>query len=317
MAKYGLPYKGSKNKLADWIVNILPEGDTLVDLFAGGCAITDCAMRTDKWKHFIINDIDADIMQLFVDAINGKYKNDDRWISREDFERLKDSEPYVRYCWSFCSNGRDYLYGKDVEPYKKALHHLIYGASVKERRLAYKVVLRELNNYLIAKGQHLGDKGSLASGHTSLESLENLERLENIEKSQKLDKLERLQSLENLERLENIEKSQKLDKLERLQSLENLERFSLDYQSVPIPDNAVIYCDIPYKGTNVYGKTKTDSFDYERFYDWAAQQKNIYISEYSMPEDRFEIVAEKEHLSTMSATNNNCRSIERIYTVRR
>ena len=293
MAKYGLPYKGSKNKLADWIVDILPKGDTLVDLFAGGCAITDCAMRTDKWKHFIINDIDADIMQLFVDAINGKYKNDDRWISREDFERLKDSEPYVRYCWSFCSNGRDYLYGKDVEPYKKALHQLIYGTSVKERRLAYKVVLRELNAYLIAKGQHLGDKGSLTSGHTSLESLENLERLE------------------------NIEKSQRLDKLERLQSLENLERFSVDYQSVPIPDNAVIYCDIPYKGTNVYGKTKTDSFDYERFYDWAIQQKNIYISEYSMPEDRFEIVAEKEHLSTMSATNNNCRSVERIYTVRR
>lgn len=34
--KYGTPYKGSKSAIADWIVDNLPEADTLVDLFAGG-----------------------------------------------------------------------------------------------------------------------------------------------------------------------------------------------------------------------------------------------------------------------------------------
>lgn len=33
--RYGLPYKGSKNAIAEWIVEQLPEGDVLVDLFGG------------------------------------------------------------------------------------------------------------------------------------------------------------------------------------------------------------------------------------------------------------------------------------------
>lgn len=47
-------------------------------------------------------------------------------VGIEDFSRLKDSEPYVRYCWSFGNNGRDYLYSKEIEPYKKAWHYAIY-----------------------------------------------------------------------------------------------------------------------------------------------------------------------------------------------
>ena len=40
MANYGVPYKGSKNKIAKQIIDFLPSGGTLYDLFAGGCAIT-------------------------------------------------------------------------------------------------------------------------------------------------------------------------------------------------------------------------------------------------------------------------------------
>lgn len=36
--RYGIPYMGSKNRIAKWIVDSLPASDTLVDLFAGGCA---------------------------------------------------------------------------------------------------------------------------------------------------------------------------------------------------------------------------------------------------------------------------------------
>lgn len=154
--RYGLPYKGSKNAIAEWVVDILPEADTLVDLFAGGCAVTDCAMRSSKWRHFIINDIEADVTQLFVDAINGKYKDDDRWISRDTFNLLKGSDPYIRYCWSFGNNGRNYLYSRELEPYKESMHHLMYASTVKERRLAYKTCLKELSKYMKAKEKPIG-----------------------------------------------------------------------------------------------------------------------------------------------------------------
>ena len=38
MKKYGLPYIGSKSAIADWVIDHLPPGGTLVDLFCGGCA---------------------------------------------------------------------------------------------------------------------------------------------------------------------------------------------------------------------------------------------------------------------------------------
>lgn len=41
---YGLPYRGSKNKIAKRIVDMLPKATTLVDVFAGGCAITHASL---------------------------------------------------------------------------------------------------------------------------------------------------------------------------------------------------------------------------------------------------------------------------------
>ena len=115
---YGLPYKGSKNKIAEWVVSNFPQKDNFYDLFAGGCAVTHCAMLQNKFKTYTVNDV-LDIPRLFVDAINGKYKNETRWISREDFYKLKDTDPYIKTCWSFGNNGRNYLYSKEIEPYKK------------------------------------------------------------------------------------------------------------------------------------------------------------------------------------------------------
>ena len=116
--RYGVPYRGSKNKIADWVVDHLPDGKTLVDLFAGGCAVTHAAILAGKWENFIINDL-GDAPEVFENAVKGKYANEKRWISREDFFKLKDSDPYVSIVWSFGNNRRDYLYGKGIEPIKK------------------------------------------------------------------------------------------------------------------------------------------------------------------------------------------------------
>ncbi len=118
---YGIPYKGSKNTIAGWVVGHFPQKKNFYDLFAGGCAITHRAMLEEKFETYTVNDI-LGIPELFLDAINGRYRNEKRWISRDDFSRLKDSDLYVRTCWSFGNNGREYLYSREIEPWKKALH---------------------------------------------------------------------------------------------------------------------------------------------------------------------------------------------------
>ena len=261
---YGLPYKGSKNKLAPKIFELFPQKKNFYDLFCGGCAMTHYGMLHNKFEKFIINDINPMCPTLFVYAINGKFKNETRWISREDF--LNSNEPYVKYCWSFGNNLRNYLYGEEIEPYKKACHYAIvfddfslikelcpevYGVTkealngiknIKKRRLAFgPSVIKELKrlgdwdlvqNNPLYKSAHWrsgkldGKNNDLQSLQSleRLESLESLERLERLQSLQSLERLERLQSLESLERLESLQSLESLESLERLQSLERLER---------------------------------------------------------------------------------------------
>lgn len=75
---YGVPYMGSKNAIAETIVNALPPADTLVDLFAGGCAITHCAILSGKYKQVIANDIAPFGPRLFKDAVDGKFRDEKR-----------------------------------------------------------------------------------------------------------------------------------------------------------------------------------------------------------------------------------------------
>jgi site-specific DNA-adenine methylase len=268
MRKYGVPYQGSKSQIAEWIVGLLPAGDTLIDLFAVGCAVTHCAMQSGKWNEIITNDIDDAGIQLFDGAIHGKYKDESRWISREMFFALKDSDPYVRYCWSFGYDGRSYLYSEDREYCLEPIWRMIFAKTTKEARHQWREFCRRKKNDNYYRG--------------NLDSLTRLERIIGLER------LGRIQSLESLESLETSNK---------------------DYRSVTIPDNAIVYCDIPYKGTKGYGI----DFDYEAFYDWCLRQTvPVFISEYSMPEDKFEIVAEKSKRNTQGA-NANIKVIERLY----
>ena len=135
MNRYGIPYQGSKNAIAAHIVaEFLPPSACLVDIFAGGCAITHAALEAG-WHKVIANDI-SDAPELFAAAARGEYKNEKRWISREDFARLKNKDAYVRYCWSFGNNAKEYLYSREIEPWKKALHYA--------RVLGHRSLLRDI-----------------------------------------------------------------------------------------------------------------------------------------------------------------------------
>ena len=122
---YGLPYMGSKNKLAEEIVNFLPQKKVLVDLFGGGGAISVCASQSGKYEKIIYNELNSLISETFQKAINGEYENEHRWVSREEFEKLKKTDGYVAICFSFSNNCNTYMYGPKIEPYKRAYHYAI------------------------------------------------------------------------------------------------------------------------------------------------------------------------------------------------
>lgn len=175
---YGVPYQGNKSRIADIIINILPGGSRLVDLFGGGGAITHCALLSAKWDSYLYNDINKNITTLFMDAVNGKYRDEKRVITREDFENLKDTDPYVKYIWSFGNNGTGYLWGKDIEEIKCTACHSLMDETLRDRRLAYMKYVKMLK-------KNLSD-----------------DRLEPIERLQSLEHLQGLQQLEALQRLE-------------------------------------------------------------------------------------------------------------------
>ena len=122
---YGLPYMGSKNKLAEEIVNFLPQKKVLVDLFGGGGAISVCACQSGKYEKIIYNELNTLIAETFQKALNGDYENERRWVSREEFEKLKKTDGYVAICFSFSNNCNTYMYGLKIEPYKRAYHYAI------------------------------------------------------------------------------------------------------------------------------------------------------------------------------------------------
>ena len=114
---------GSKNDIAEKIINIVPQARNFYDLFAGGCAVTHAAMLSGKFRNFIANDLQGMGVQLFTDSVAGKYANETRWISREDFVSKKDTDPYIALCWSFGNNMQGYMYSKEIEEWKHALHN--------------------------------------------------------------------------------------------------------------------------------------------------------------------------------------------------
>lgn len=162
--KYGLPYKGSKSQIAEEIIRYLPKGKRLVDLFGGGGAISHCAALSCKWDTILYNEINPLVYKGFNMALNGEFKGENRWISHEEFFRLRDTDPYVAFCFSFSNDLRSYAYSREKEPIKKALH------------------------YARIFGDHsLLDKLAV----DSKTELKNLERLESIERVQSLDAFQR------------------------------------------------------------------------------------------------------------------------------
>ena len=107
----------------------------------------------------------------------------------------------------------------------------------------------------------------------------------------------------------DLQSLQSLQSLQRLQSLESLHPLQLDYRDVPLPkSDYIVYCDPPYVNTNSY----LNSFNHDEFYKWALSIKNLFISEYEMPEP-FKRIEMRRKTCTFSALKNDTKKEEGIW----
>lgn len=353
---YGVPYKGSKNLIAEWVVSHVPQCGTFFDVFAGGCAITDCILRKGRASHVIANDLDPMPVKCFGMAMRGEFADEDRWISREAFFMLKDTDPYVRFCFSFGNNARTYMYNTTIEPYKRSIHYVLVhdywddfdhlcpevcsacrcaldGVNDrKARRIAFQQAfvnrIKELSgdNWCapIVQGNPLyrtvktknPKRGSVSGDVLALQNLESLQSLQSLEC---LERLERLQSLQSLERLERLQRLQSLESLENLERLEPaFETSNLDYHALT---ERILTTDraFVYCDPPYRGTQGYGEFDYDAFLDWAleiGQKHPVLISEYAIDHDGFVEVDSKLKLASFSRSIGSTTVDEKLYTVK-
>ena len=307
LRRYGIPYKGSKNNIAEWVYKHFPKLTNFYDLFAGGCAITQIALMKGHFQRYFANDLDFDGITLFMEAVHGRFRNETRWISREDFFRLKDKDPYIKYAWSFGNNGSAYLYSKEIEPYKRACHYAIVFDDWKELERLCPEIINEVKQAL--KGVSNIQQRRLNFGPSVVKKLKKIGDWNIVvnnplymscySRGGKLDGKQH--ALESLERLKT------------LQSLESLSVSNKSYDEVEILPHSVLYCDIPYYNTDEYA---AGGFDHQKFYKWALQQKElVIISEYYIPDDFMCIDAIEKSVTLCSG--GDVKALEKLFIPRK
>ena len=260
MAKYGIPYMGSKYKIADDILSVLPRGKRFVDLFGGGFAMSHAALLSGKYEQVFYNELNPLLPKLIKDTLAGNYANERRWISREDFSRLKDVDGYVRYIWSFGNKGDAYLFGKDKEHIKKLGHDFVcFGKDIPGVPNIAETDMRVRRLYL----QRFIKKNT--GGKYELQELEQLERLQ---------------------------------RLQRLQRLERLEINCGSYLDYKYREGDVVYCDPPYEDTAKYdndGFNHKQFYDWV-----ASREYPVYFSSYEISDNRFNVIWQTEKQSLLN-----------------
>lgn len=281
--KYGLPYMGSKSSTVKDMLQAIPCAENFYDLFGGGGCVSHYAAENckDKWKYVHYNEFLGDVAGLIEGAINGKYsykRFKPPFVSREEFFKNKDRCAYTRCIYSFGNNQKDYLFSKKIEPYKRSLHQAVVFNEFNDIAIEALGTDRWPDNMLNIRARRLFVRRTIK------------------ERTGELQQLERLERLEQLERLER-----------------SLIITALDYQSVVIQKNSVVYCDIPYQGTSSY----LSEFNYQRFFDWAAKSKHpVFVSEFEIKDPRFVCIfkkAKKQKLSSNSKSGTRKEYIERLY----
>lgn len=302
--KYGLNYQGSKSALCPELCSLFPIRSNFYDLFSGGCAVSHRMIELGQFNHYFLGDINPLPLKLFMQCLRGDVPAP-RWIGKEEFDKVKAVDPYAACLFSFGGDWQTYAYGKDIEPLKKAVHYAVVDCdfSLTDK---LSVDLRELLNFSSWQKRRIEVKRILRDWNR-IEELQHLERLVQLEHLSRLVHLERLANLGDIALWGAKRKNNHSIMVSTLSDVDKNEGIS--YKDVKILPDSVVYCDIPYKETKGY---TSGAFDYDSFYDWCREQKElVLISEYSMPDD-FVCVKEFYRMDSKAA-NSVKRVTERVF----
>lgn len=333
---YGIPYTGSKNRIAKRLIDQLPPNEWFVDLFGGGGAMTQAALESGKYEKVLYNELNPLVAKAVRMYFHGEFADEKRWISREEFFKLKDTDPYVAICYSFGNNLKDYAYSQELEPYKRAFHYAIVfddwkeveqlcpevceackeavkgETDLRERRLAMKRVVVE---YSKARRNETGNPiyNETAKPERPLaQSAVYLERLQDNPLYEQCDSLA-VGLIETRGWAEQLGGSLDRDLTNSYDTPPSIDDrlviSNASYDEVAIPANATIYCDPPYRVTQVgYG-----SFDFDKFNAFIKSLGcDVYISERDKPFDGCEEIYKTGIASIFKGTAHNSVT-ERLY----
>lgn len=296
-----LPYLGSKRKSAgkiyQTIKNFNPEATVLCDLFCGGFAISEFFIK-NGWTT-ISNDKNKWVVALLQKTIleGLDEKKCLEFVTREIFLDVTQNPDnyedwyvgYVSCVWSFGNSQTGYMFGRDVEPYKRAGHELVVNKNETPiKNLIPNIPQKYIDGILKQKDWHTR---RIALG-----------KVTKVLKT-RIFELQRLERLEQLERLQQLER------------LPTTVFHSKSYEQVEIPKDAVVYCDPPYQGTAKY---KENNFDHAKFWDWVralSKTNRVYVSEYRAPDD-FKKILEFSQKSTYAGGVNKSQPNECLFTIK-
>lgn len=314
--KLGLPYMGSKRTIAkeviDYIISMNPNVKYIYDLFGGGGAISFEFLQRKQIQKVIYNELNTGVCELLKDIQkNGITEKYYQWIDRDVFNKHKnDNDWFGGLCktiWSFGNNQDDYLFGKNVEEYKKNYHLVVVNRLDKLKEMEDYCKSYVFNKYGIKQDLKLTMP---VKGNYQERRLEIRGQLNVFEKNCKLNQIRELQHLQQLQQLERLQQLQQLQHLQQLQRLQQLEILNMDYKDVIIDtpiNETIIYLDPPYKNTRGYQEIVCHN-------ELNGYIKNspykIYISSYAL--DGFESVLEINKRCTLSRTANNA-VVEKLF----
>lgn len=274
--KYGAAYQGSKSKIADEIISLLPNKKYFVDAFSGGGALAHCALESGKFENIIANDLQTkSILEAhFLWTPEQHLEFQKRWVTKEEFEQTNDL--YIKTCWSFSNNRKAYIYSNACYEYKRRLHNAICFGNYKEfedycgidlseidsyedlnerRKAARRAILKALKPYSfkeqINSNTHIPKEiyDAILSGNKDWRSLvcnrlENTKNVKNILCLSNLETTKQGKSIESIISSENLLRNKNIVNLTQSQHLINSDKYtssnvsitSKSYDEIDLPD---------------------------------------------------------------------------------
>lgn len=309
---YGLPYKGSKNTIGEFVYNTIynnplngkKEYTHFYDVFGGGGAITHIMLEKSTIPHIHINDrlkIVEVFMAFATNTFEQQFGSLDKHClyTREQYKAKIEKEG-----WTVENVWLSIIYG-----FNSALGHSYgFGENNMERNLYYaRTFLKAVNKQGLSLTEALQEDKNIVELYKQYTG-ENCDHY-----------LVRI--LQRIKRCVCIASSLKDKDVEH-----RLTYSELDYKDLKIEAGSLAYLDPPYFNKSGYdykqGRLKQKDFDYNEFYKWCedlADRCDVYMSSLEAPE-HWELVAERLDsfsFGTHSGAGGSVKCQEKIFRPRR